>query len=169
MYCHGHWMMKPIYPARTTKKGFKEEHPDCPFSVSTITHEFPQNAIMPTSRHLERNICPFHANVRQMINCLHKVSSCRQMASKSMCDTADIDPSDPLTWQPDCVFGNCPNCPVVNIKIPGSIKNKVTCPLNQMMKICHQKKLCGQSMEKLCTLPELFLIVLYQLNCKQIC
>ena len=42
---------------------FKEKYPDCPYKTSTIGREFPQNAVMPTSRDVERNTCPTHANV----------------------------------------------------------------------------------------------------------
>ena len=46
------------------------------------------------------------------------------MASKSMCDSEHVDPSDPLTWEPDCIFGNCSKCPVLSITIPDNAKNK---------------------------------------------
>ena len=46
------------------------------------------------------------------------------MTSKSMCDTVENYPSDLLTWQLYCLYGNYPNCPVVNIKIPDNVKNK---------------------------------------------
>ena len=51
---------------------FKETHPDCPFRVPTIMREFPQNAVIPTTRDLERNTCPVHANARRLNNAINR-------------------------------------------------------------------------------------------------
>lgn len=116
---------------RQIAESFKEQNPECPFSVSTIMREFPQNAVTPTSRDLERNTCPVHANARRMIRALHKAgvakdisTSCRMMASESMCQTDRRDPADPLTWDEDCVFGNCSRCQNLNIHIPQNVQKK---------------------------------------------
>ena len=47
---------------------FKKNFPECDFSISTIMHEFPQKAVTPTNRDLERNTCPIHANTRRLVN-----------------------------------------------------------------------------------------------------
>lgn len=113
---------------------FKERNPECPFSINTIMREFPQNAVTPTNRDLERNTCPIHANARRLIKCLHLNDvakdtnpSCRLMVIKTMCSDENVDPEDPLTWNKDCVYGDCSNCPAISVKIPeGHDDNMVT-------------------------------------------
>ena len=109
---------------RDIAANFKTANPDCPFSVSVVMREFPQNAVTPTTRDLQRNTCPVHANARRLINCLHKngvakniSTSCRDIAAESMCKADHIDPKNPLTWEERCVFGECDKCPNVNIEI----------------------------------------------------
>ena len=106
-------------------QSFIEINPDCQFSISTVIREFPQNAVTPTNRDLERNTCPVHANARRMIKCLHKAGvakdisiSCRQISSESMCKSQHIDPNDPLTWDEKCVFGHCSKVHNFDIPIP---------------------------------------------------
>ena len=120
---------RPKYLLLKSKKdiaaNFKATHPDCNFSISTIIREFPQNAVTPTTRDLERNTCPTHANARRILKCLHKngvakhvSSSCREMACLSMCRQDQVNPADPLTWEEKCVFGGCEKCPEVHIDVP---------------------------------------------------
>lgn len=106
-------------------KDFKELYPECPFSISTIKREFPQNAVTPTSRDLERNSCPVHANARRMVRALHNAGaakdiskSCRIMSSLVMCEAETVDFSDPLTWREDCAMRTCKNCPNIATEDP---------------------------------------------------
>ena len=109
---------------------FKDANPGCPFSVSVICREFPQNAVSASNREKERNTCPIHANARRLLKCIHqnKVGmdvemSCRQMCALAMCARDDVDIADPLTWNEECVFGNCIKCKNPKIPFPNSIKN----------------------------------------------
>ena len=52
-----------LHTRKDIAEAFKKENPECDYSVSTITREFPQNAVTATTRDLERNTCPVHANV----------------------------------------------------------------------------------------------------------
>ena len=99
---------------------FKEKFPDCPYKVSTIMREFPQNAVTPTTRDLQRNACPVHANMRRMVKALNKAlpksvqslpTSCREIVCLTMCKRDNIDPLKPLTWNSSCVKGECKTCP----------------------------------------------------------
>ena len=83
--------------------------------------EFPQNAVTPTTRDLERNTCPVHANARRLNNAINRgikksvtdtsPSSCRDLVCLSMCKSENIIPSDRLSWNKDCVNGVCKSCP----------------------------------------------------------
>ena len=100
---------------------FKEQFPDCPFTISTIMREFPQNACTPTTRDLERNTCPVHANARRLNNAINKAvkptlkdktlpTSCRDLVCLTMCQAANVVPSKPLSWNENCANGTCKNC-----------------------------------------------------------
>ena len=79
---------------------FKEQNPDCSFTVSTIMREFLQNAVTPTTRDMERNTCPIHANARRLNNVINKAikptmkdtlpPSCRDHVCLTMCDADTI-------------------------------------------------------------------------------
>ena len=107
-------------------KAFKELHPDCLFKTSTLIREFPQNAVTPTNRDMERNRCPTHTNVRQLVKSLHKIGvakelpiSCRGAAWEIMCKDKDgVNVHQPVSWNKDCAYSDCTNCPQVNLKIP---------------------------------------------------
>ena len=83
--------------------------------------ESPQNAVTPTTRDLERNTCPVHADVRRLNNAFNRAikksvtdtspSSCRDLVCLSICNSENIIPSDPLSWSKDCVNGVCKSCP----------------------------------------------------------
>ena len=71
-----------------------------------------------------------YKNARKLLKCLHqnKVGmdiemSCRQMCALAMCARDDVDIADPLTWNKECVFGNCMTCKNPKIPFPNSIKN----------------------------------------------
>ena len=94
---------------------FKQQFPDCPFSILMIMHEFPQNAV--TTSDLERNMCPVHANALRIIKATNRPlikqklqdrlpSSCRGLVCQTMCDL-NVVPSKPLTWKTECVKGKC--------------------------------------------------------------
>ena len=104
---------------------FKKLHPQCEYPISTITREFPQNAVTATTRDLERNTCPIHANAQRVVKalnkCLSKIKcdddrlpvSCRDLVYKTMCQTELVVSSNPLTWRTwssTCVVGECDNC-----------------------------------------------------------
>ena len=75
--------------------------------------EFPQNAVTTRTHDLEQNTCPVHANARHLNNAINSAikksvtdtlpSSCRDLVCLSMCNTENIIPSDPLSWNKDCV------------------------------------------------------------------
>ena len=142
---------------------FKEEHPECPFSISTIKREFPQNAVTPTTRDLERNTCPIHANARRVVKAINKAllkskskvripSSCRDLALESMCNSEDSKATLPLTWNTDCAKGTCKNCPnKLKLTLPDAVK-KVNITFSQWRseKRVYQKEVKGKvvSIEK---------------------
>ena len=79
---------------------------------------------------MERNTCPYHANARRLLRCLHsnKIAkeiavSCRQMCAISMCKHDDVMIDDPLTWRIECVNGTCEKCLNPVIKIPKEMCN----------------------------------------------
>ena len=116
-------LLKPKY---TIIKEFKEANPDCKFKTSTLMREFPPYAVKPTSRDIQRNTCPYHANMRHLISALNRVlksrdqplypTSCRQLVMKYMCpsDFADIDP---LSWKEECAMGECQRCQTIKVNI----------------------------------------------------
>ena len=107
-------------------KAFKEQYPDCPFEASVLIREFPQNAVTPTSRDMERNTCPTHANVRRLVKALHKIGvakeipvSCREMVWCIMChDTPGINVHDPVSYRRECAYSECNRCPKAKVVIP---------------------------------------------------
>ena len=117
---------------------FKQENPDSKYSISTLMREFPQYAVTPTSRDLERNTCPVHANARRLIKVINKklqnhkvdekkrIPTCRSFVLTFLC-SSPVVMIDPLAWQHDCVNGNCKNCPGVQMMIDAKIlKETVT-------------------------------------------
>ena len=100
---------------------FKEIHPDCPFLVPTIMREFPQNTVTPITCDLERSTCPVHANACRLNNAINRAnkksltdtlpSSCSDLICLSICNTANIIPADPLSWNKGCVNGVYKSCP----------------------------------------------------------
>ena len=107
-------------------KAFKEQYPDCPFEASVLIREFPQNAVTPTSRDMERNTCPTHANVRRLVKALHKIGvakeipvSCREMVWCIMChETPGINVHDPVSYRRECAYSECNRCPKAKVVIP---------------------------------------------------
>ena len=110
---------------------FKKLHPTCQFTTSTIMREFPQYALTPTSRDLERNTCPTHANARRLIKAinsklqssktnLHLPTSCRDLALLKICKSSIIT-SDPLTWPEACVKRTCKHCPAIELDVKAEI------------------------------------------------
>ena len=83
---------------------FKTAFPECKFGISLIIREFPQNAVSATSRDMERNTCPYHANARRILRCLHSNQIakeipilCRKMCATSMCTHDNVIIEEPLT------------------------------------------------------------------------
>ena len=118
---------------------FKLKHPDCPFKVSTIMREFPQNAITPTSRDAERNTCPKHANVRRLITRINRVmrkkgyrdmtlpNSCRVLATTTMCSSPVVSSSEPTIWVVKCATNKCTKCPGLKLNLPDDLlKESIT-------------------------------------------
>ena len=139
-------------------KKFKEENPDCSFSISTLMREFPQYAVTPTSRDLERNTCPTHANARRLIKVLnnklhHKKiaqklpSSCRAFALSLLCHSP-VATIDPLTWNADCVNGKCSNCPGLKIDIPNKMILKEMVTFSQWASKKQMVTIKGEQKEK---------------------
>ena len=105
---------------------FKTQHPECEFSVRTLMREFPTYAVPPTTRDIERNSCPIHANARRVTKAINKVlrknkkptlsTSCKQLSMSIMCDNGSQTVS-PLTWNKNCAFGECESCPDLKIDI----------------------------------------------------
>ena len=114
---------------------FKAKYPECPFKIPTIIREFPQNAVTPTSRDIERNTCPIHANVRRLVNRINRVfrkkgfnnlmlpSSCRELASSAMCQSPMVSFTEPTSWNIDCVMNKCSLCPGLEIAVPEDFEN----------------------------------------------
>ena len=123
-----------LHSRKSIADAFKQQFPNCPYSASTIMREFPQNAVTATTRDLERNTCPVHANARRLINAINKTlvkqksvdrlpSSCRDLACLTMCKS-NVNPSKPLSWKSDCVRGTCKNCPdKLPLSLPTGIQN----------------------------------------------
>ena len=93
-------------------KDFKEKNPECSYSFSLLNREWPQNVVTPTSRDLDRNVCPIHSNARRLESALKKnklleqvPSSCRLMCSLVMCQKEGVELLDALTWDVKCVKG----------------------------------------------------------------
>ena len=128
---------------------FKTIHPDCLFYLSTLISKFLQNAVTPTTRDLQGNTCPTRANAHRIVKCLHKngvakhvSTSCREMATLSMCEKSHVDPSNPYalgSWEEKCVFGECEKCPQVNIDITTNHVKAVKLSLCGHMK-CPKKR-----------------------------
>ena len=107
-----------IKPRISILKEFKERNPECKFSLSVLNREWPQNVVTPTSRDMDRNICPIHSNARRIEVVLKKYeliqdvpASCCLMSSLIICQKETVTPLDPLTWGYKCVMGDCDNCP----------------------------------------------------------
>ena len=114
---------------------FKEENPDCEFSVSTIIREFPQFAVTPTTRDLERNTCPTHANARRLIKVINVKlqknnmpslpTSCRAFVGDTLCKGPLIT-EDPKTWSIECLDSKCNRCPGLIIHLPKDVLKEPT-------------------------------------------
>ena len=52
---------------------FKEAFPECNFSTSTLTREFPPYTIQPISQDIGRNTCTIQANARRLIKAINKI------------------------------------------------------------------------------------------------
>ena len=112
-------------------KEFKKINPDCPFGPSTLLREFPPYAVSPTSRDIQRNACPYHANARHLVLAINNIlktwkcetlpSSCRELVMKHMCNSEFSD-IDPLTWNPACATCECNNCPEIKIEVPKEVQ-----------------------------------------------
>ena len=113
--------------------GFKEKNPECEFKISTIIREFPQNAVTPTSRDAERNTCPTHANVRRLVTRINRIlrkkgfsdstfpKSCRVLATKIMCPSPVVSPTEPTSWVVKCVTDKCTACPGLKWNLPNTL------------------------------------------------
>ena len=135
---------------------FKKYFPECDFSISTIMREFPQNAVTPTNRDLERNTCPIHANARRLVKSLNKSfnghtsaclpTSCRELACLIMCKSVDLDPYKPLSWSDECVWGLCDRCPVdLPISVPEALReSEITYSLWKTKKRTMEKVVDGK-------------------------
>ena len=119
-------------PRAVIASEFLEANPTCPFKASTIMREFPQNAVTASQKDNKRNVCPYHSNVRRIINALHHnevamdvPSSVRGMCRLNMCADESIDESDPVQWNRDCATGKCLHCPAPSIVVPAEKAKKV--------------------------------------------
>lgn len=101
-------------------ENFKAQFPQCTYRVSTLKREFPPYAVKPTTRNLQRNTPPIHANIRHLVKGVNSLLkkwkrnplpiSCRQLALTVMCDR-DFTNIDPLTWNEECSMRRCESCP----------------------------------------------------------
>ena len=64
-----------LLPRKTIAEEFKNLHPTCSFSVSTLMREFPQNAVTPTTRNQECNAGLIHSNGKKLVNTINKTRS----------------------------------------------------------------------------------------------
>ena len=115
---------------------FKQQYPNCEFSTSTIKREFPQNAVTPTGRDIERNTCPIHANVRRVVkrinweiredssNIATIPQSCRDLATSAMCQLPTISSTQPTSWRIECVTNQCKDCPGLQVALPENLLRK---------------------------------------------
>ena len=76
--------------------------------------EFPQNAVTASEKDNQRNVCPYHSNVRRIINALHHnevalniPSSVHGVCMLNMCADESIQATDPVQWNPECATGKC--------------------------------------------------------------
>ena len=90
---------------------FKQKNPECKFSKQILNREWPQNVVTPSTRDLNRNVCPIHSNARRIEKCLKKhglladtPSSCRLMSAQRMCQKVGVNAIDPLSWKKECVY-----------------------------------------------------------------
>ena len=115
---------------------FKQQYPNCEFSTSTIKREFPQNAVTPTGRDIERNRCPIHANVRRVVKRINREiredssniatipQSCRDLATSAMCQLPTISSTQPTSWRIECVTNQCKDCPGLQVALPENLLRK---------------------------------------------
>ena len=89
-----------------------------------MNREWPQNVVTPSTRDLNRNVCPIHSNARRIEKCLKKhglladtPSSCRLMSAQRMCQKVGVNAIDPLSWKKECVYGLCKDCPKHNTTV----------------------------------------------------
>ena len=117
-------------------KAFKSENWECPFSVSTLLCEAPQNCVLPKAQDFQRNVCPVHSNVCYLMETMRKegilpisCSSCQLLCCEAMCSKEGLNQLETGTWDRSCALGNCKDCPILTIKVPESLQQKnVTVP-----------------------------------------
>ena len=121
-----------VKPRHAVLKAFKERNPVCKYSLRVLNREWPQNVVTPTSRDLDRNVCPIHSNARRLETALKKQgllqqvpSSCRLMCSAAMCQKDGVEPLEPLTWDIQCVKGVCNQCPRDETDVPTEEDEKI--------------------------------------------
>ena len=88
---------------------------------------FPQYAVTPTSRGLERNTYLVHANARRLIK-LNKKSLNYKVEQKFVLTficSSPVVTIDLLTWQLDCVNGNCENYPGIPMTLAKLLKKTI--------------------------------------------
>ena len=123
-----------LKPKRTIAQNFKQAFPECNFTVSTLMREFPVYAVQPTTRDMERNTCPIHANARRLVKSINKnlrkgkaellPTSCRLLSLKVMC--TDGHTIEPLTWNAACATRECNTCPELEIIVDAKLKSTNT-------------------------------------------
>ena len=89
---------------------------------------FPQYAVTPTSRGLERNTYLVHANARRLIK-LNKKSLNYKVEQKFVLTficSSPVVTIDLLTWQLDSVNGNCENYPGIPMTLAKLLKKTIT-------------------------------------------
>ena len=111
---------------------FLSKNEDINVKKSVLMRDFPRNFVTPTCRDLQRNVCPYHANLRHLLSALHSKNaarfiskSCQGVAFVAMCQSNGSDPMDPLTWDPKCALGECPNCPDLHVDTDECISDQV--------------------------------------------
>ena len=108
-----YWVQKYIL---NKKRGdviedFKQKNPECKFSKQILNREWPQNVVTPSTRDLNRNVCPIHSNARRIEKCLKKhglladtPSSCRLMSAQRIGQKYRVNAIFPLSWKKKWVY-----------------------------------------------------------------
>ena len=116
---------------------FKAKYPQYKFESRVILREWPRNYVSATGRERLRCLCPIHNNPLRLLLGLQKVGvgknlagSARALSVETMCDTAEMDVSNPLSWRKACAMGECSSCPDLVVEM-----EEVTDSINPFVEI----------------------------------